>query len=71
MSDSQTYQLFVRLSASQARKRLVGHGFGVRNVETVEKNRAVIRHTATGGHLQQLRILFSDVLEEAPESETW
>lgn len=56
-------RLYVRLGASQTRKRLKGHGFGVKKVETAGKGRAVIVHTATGGHRQQLHALFADVIE--------
>ena len=54
--------LWVLLSASQVRKRLVGHGFGVRRVEAVDRKQAVITHTATGDHLRELEALFNDVL---------
>lgn len=55
-------KLYVNLSASQARKRLRGHGFGVRRVEAVDRNQAVIVHTATGQHLQELKSLLGDVV---------
>lgn len=55
--------LHVNLGASQTRKRLKGRGFGVKHVQTAGKGKAVIIHTATGGHLKQLRSLFHDVLE--------
>lgn len=55
-------RLCVALSASQTRKRLRGHGFGVRKIHSDGKNRAVIIHTATGDHLRQLEALFQDVL---------
>lgn len=61
-----TYRLFVNLGASQTRKRLKGHGFGVKRVETAGNGRAVITHTATGRHLEELRALLSDVLEMDP-----
>ena len=54
-------RLIVNLGASQARRRLKGHGLGVRKVESAGKNRAVIIHTATGGHLRELESLFHDV----------
>jgi hypothetical protein len=54
---------YVTLSSSQVRRRLKGHGFGVRKVGTAGKNRAVIFHTATDGHLEQLVTLFEDVIE--------
>lgn len=56
-------RLYVRLGASQTRKRLKGHGYGVKKVETAGNWRAVIIHTATGQHRQQLHALFADVLE--------
>ena len=56
-------RLYVNLGASQTRKRLKGHGFGVKKVETAGKGRAVIVHTATGGHRRQLHALFADVIE--------
>ncbi len=62
MTRETTYTLYVNLSASQVRKRLKGHGFGVRRVEATDRNQAAITHTATGGHLRQLQALFADVL---------
>ena len=56
------YRLLVNLSASQARRRVKGLGFGIRKVESAGKNQAMIVHTATGDHLQQLRALLADVL---------
>ncbi len=53
------------LGASQVRRRLQGHGFGVRKVYSDGKNRAVIIHTATGEHLQELEDFFRDVLTTA------
>jgi hypothetical protein len=58
-----TDRFYVSLSPSQARRRLKGHGFGVRKVGTAGKNRAVIFHTATDEHLEQLVTLFEDVIE--------
>jgi hypothetical protein len=58
-----TQNLHVALGASQVRRRLKGHGFGVKKVETAGNNRAVIVHTATGEHLRQLEALFQDVIE--------
>jgi hypothetical protein len=62
MSKTTTYTLYVNLSASQTRKRLKGHGFGAKKVEAADRNQAVIIHTATGEHLQDLEALFADVL---------
>ncbi len=64
-----TARLYVALGASQVRRRLKGHGFGVKKVETAGKNRAVIIHTATGEHLRQLESLFQDVIEEKVKDE--
>jgi hypothetical protein len=61
MTKATTDKLFVNLSASKARKRLKGHGFGVRRVEAAGRNQAVIYHTATGAHLRQLMSLFADI----------
>lgn len=55
-------KLYVDLAASQVRRRLKGHGFGVRKVHSDGKNRAVIIHTATGDHLRDLEALFQDVI---------
>lgn len=62
MAKATPHKLYVNLSASQARKRLKGHGLGVRRVEAADRNQALIVHTATGDHLRQLRSLFSNVL---------
>jgi hypothetical protein len=63
-------RLYVNLSASQTRRRLAGHGFGVRKIRSNGRNQAEIIHTATGQHLRELRQLFIDVLpaEPAPAS---
>lgn len=47
--------------ASQARRRLKGFGHGVRKVQTGGKNQAVIIHTATGRHLEELKMKFADI----------
>ncbi|MHB8898029.1 MAG: hypothetical protein ACYC6Y_04720 [Thermoguttaceae bacterium] len=67
MPDIKGERLYVRLGPSQVRKRLRGVGFGVRRVESAGTGRALIIHTATGGHLEQLKALFGDVLEELDE----
>ena len=61
--------LYVELAASQVRRRLKGHGFGVRKVFSNGKNRAVIIHTATGDHLRDLESLFWDVIGASDEAE--
>ena len=60
---TETNHLYVALSASQVRRRLQGYGFGVKRVESAGKGRALIVHTATGGHLAAPKALFrkSDV----------
>jgi len=54
-------KLFVNLSPSQTRRRLKGFGHGVRNIQSAGRNQAVIIHTATGQHLQELEVKFADV----------
>src|ERR1700704_2909742 len=61
MGDPKGDKLFVNLGASQARRRLKGFGHGVRKVQTGGRNQAVIIHTATGRHLQELEAKFEDV----------
>lgn len=68
MPDIKGDHLYVRLGPSQVRKRLRGVGFGVRKVESAGTGRALIIHTATGHHLDQLRALFRDVLESDQDS---
>ncbi len=55
-------RLYVNLSATQTRRRLQGHGFGVRKVHSDGRNQAVIIHTATGQHRDDLHALFADVI---------
>lgn len=62
MARPTTYSLQVNLSASQTRKRLKGHGFGVKNVQACDRNQSIITHTATGEHLRELTSLFADVI---------
>ena len=64
MPDIKGDRLYVTLSAAQVRRRLRGHGFGVRKVHSNGKNRAVIIHTATGDHLRRLEALFEDAPNE-------
>lgn len=54
--------LYVNLGASQARKRLKGRGLGVKRVESAGNQQAVVIHTATGKHFEQLKAVFRDVL---------
>lgn len=68
MKNLKGFRLYVQVSAAQARRRLKGHGFGVRKIESAGKGRALIIHTATGDHLHDLKSLFGDAL--CPEEET-
>ncbi len=61
MADPKGQKLVVNLSASQTRKRLKGFGHGVRKIQSAGKNQAVVIHTATGQHLEELRAQFADV----------
>lgn len=54
-------RLYVNLGPSQARRRLKGHGLGVKKVQSAGRNQAVIIHTAIGENLRQLKQLFADV----------
>jgi hypothetical protein len=67
MAGSSGDHLYVRLSASEVRRRLKGHGFGVRRIESAGKGRAVIVHTATGKHLRQLEAFFQGAVESSSE----
>jgi DNA transformation protein and related proteins len=51
----------VNVGASQARRRLKGFGHGVRKVQSAGREKAVIIHTATGLHLDELEAQFADV----------
>ena len=61
MPDPNGDKLFVNLGASQTRRRLKGFGHGVRKVLSGGRNQAVIIHTATGRHLEELESKFADV----------
>ena len=65
---ARSYRLIVNLGASQTRKRLKGHGYGVRRVDTAGNGQAIIIHTATGGHRDELMSLFADVLVPPTEN---
>jgi DNA transformation protein len=64
MNEIKGDRLYVELGASQVRRRLKGHGFGVRKVHSDGKSRAVIIHTATGEHLRELKSLFQDEISQ-------
>ena len=61
MADPKGDKLYVSLSASQVRRRLKGFGHGVRKIQSAGKNRAVVIHTATGRHLEELVAVLGDV----------
>jgi len=69
MADIKGDGLYVNLSASQARRRLKGHGFGVRKVHSAGRNQAAIIHTATGQHREELLVLFEDAMPPPSEEE--
>lgn len=62
MKDIKGDRLYVNLSANQTRRRLKGYGFGVRKIQSNGRNQAVIIHTATGQHRDELHALFADVI---------
>lgn len=68
VTDIKGDRLYVNLGASQTKRRLRGYGFGVRKVQAVGRGQAVIIHTATGQHLEELKALFADVI--SPEKTT-
>jgi len=61
--------LYVSLSAAKVRRRLKGFGHGVRKVQSAGKGRAVIIHTATGQHLEELVAVLGDVKVSSSEEE--
>lgn len=61
MPDPKGDKLYVNLSAAQTRRRLKGFGHGVRKIHSAGKNQAVIIHTATDRHLEELKAKFDDV----------
>jgi DNA transformation protein and related proteins len=61
MPDPKGSHLFVNLGPTQAKRRLKGFGHGVRKVQSAGRNQAVIIHTATGRHLEELQAKFADV----------
>ena len=67
---TETSPLYVALSASQVRRRLKGYGFGIKRIESAGKGRAVILHTATGEHLDELEALFADVIDAGRRSDS-
>ena len=69
MADPKGTRLLVHLSASQTRRRLKGFGHGVRKIQSAGRDQAVVIHTATGRHLEELKSLFADVGCQGSESE--
>lgn len=69
MAEIKGDRLYVNLGASQTRKRLKHFGHGVRKVESAGRNQAVIVHTATGRHLDELEAKFSDVGHSSIEND--
>ena len=69
MGEPKGDMLYVKLSASQVRRRLKGFGHGVRKVQSAGKGRAVIIHTATSQHLDELVAVLGDVKVGASEEE--
>lgn len=65
---TEEHVLYVNLSASEARRRLKGHGLGVRRIENAGNRCAAIFHNATGTHLKQLKAFFRDVIQPPPEA---
>ena len=61
--------LYVNLSASQVRRRLKGVGHGVRKIQSAGKNRAVVIHTATGQHLEELMAVLGEVRVSSSEED--
>ncbi len=61
MTEIKGQHLYVNLSASQVRRLLKGFGHGVRKIQSAGRNRAVVIHTATGQHLEELEAVFGDV----------
>lgn len=68
-ADPKGFRLYVNLGPSQAKRRLIGFGHGVRKVQPAGRNKSVIIHTATGRHLDELHAKFADVGFSSTESE--
>lgn len=69
MADPKGDKLYVDLPASQVKRRLKKFGHGVRKVQSAGKGRAVVIHTATGQHLEELMAVLGDVRVGASEEE--
>jgi hypothetical protein len=64
MNEIKGDRLYVNLSATQTKRRLQGYGFGVKKVHSNGRNQAIIIHTATGQHRDELLALFADVISK-------
>ena len=53
--------LYVNLPAAKVRERLKGFGHGVRKITSGGRKQAIVIHTATGKHLDELIAKFADV----------
>ena len=51
----------MNVGAAEARRRLKGFGHGVRKVRSAGKGQAMLIHTATGRHREELVAIFADV----------
>lgn len=60
MADPKGDHLYVNLAASEVRRRLKGFGHGVKKIQSAGKGRAVVIHTATDRHLEELKAVFWD-----------
>ncbi len=61
MPQPKGYFLYVNLPAAKVRERLKGFGHGVRKIQSGGRKQAVVIHTATGKHLEELQAKFADV----------
>ncbi|MBX9789392.1 MAG: hypothetical protein K2Y37_10795 [Pirellulales bacterium] len=61
MADPKGFRLIVNVGAAEARRRLKGYGHGVRKIHSAGKQQAVVIHTATRQHLDELKARFADV----------
>ena len=58
MADPKGDALYVNVGASEARRRLKKFGHGVRKIRSAGKNQAMVIHTATGRHREELEAKF-------------
>jgi hypothetical protein len=61
MPQPKGYFLYINLPAAKVRERLKGFGHGVRKIQSGGRKQAVVIHTATGKHLEELKAKFADV----------